>query len=106
MRSASATTATAAKSAAAASPINWSVPSSGMRKKAVASVPTMLPAVDTEKRRPAVRPTRASDRARRRTAIGVTPAMSTLAGPKSTVAATRGFRRGPGSQETTASSTG
>ena len=106
IRSASATAATAAKSAAAAIPMSWSVPNSGMRKNEVASVPKMLPAVDTEKRRPAVRPTRASDCARRRTAIGVTPAMSTLGTPKRTIEAISGFNRGPGSQDTTASSTG
>ncbi len=105
-RSARATAATAAKSAAAAIPISWSVPNSGMRKNEVASVPKMLPAVEMEKRRPAVRPTRVSDWARRRTAIGVTPAMRTLGRPKSAIAAISGFSRGPGSQDTTASSTG
>ena len=42
---------------------------------------------------------------RRRTATGVTAARTTLSGPKSATAATSGFRRGPGSQETIASST-
>ena len=76
-----------------------------MRKNAVTRVPAMLPAVETEKSRPAVRPTRASERARRRTAIGVTQAMRTLIGPKRTTAASSGSRRGPASQPTTVSST-
>jgi hypothetical protein len=77
-----------------------------MRKKAVANVPAMLPAVEIEKRRPAVRPRCASDLARKRTAIGVTPARRMLGAPKRTTAASSGSRRGPGSQLTTASSTG
>ena len=104
-RSASATIATAASRATAPHAISWSTPSSGMRKNAVASVPAMLPAVETEKSRPAVRPTRASDRARRRTAIGVTHAIATLIGPKRITDATSGLRRGPASQPTTASRT-
>ena len=76
-----------------------------MRKNAVTSVPAMLPAVDTENSRPAVRPTRASERARRRTAIGVTQAMRTLIGPKRITAARSGSSRGPTSQPTTASRT-
>ncbi len=72
-----------------------------MRTKAVANVPTMLPTVETAKSRPAVRPSVATSRVEIRTAIGVTDASTTLIGPKSTIAATSGFRRAPGSQSTT-----
>jgi hypothetical protein len=76
-----------------------------MSQNAVANVPTMLPIVETEKRRPAVRPRRASSRACSRTAIGVTEASTTLGAPKRSTDASSGFARGPGSHPTTASST-
>ena len=37
---------------AAPTPSTWSVPSSGTSQNAVTNVPTMLPTVETEKRRP------------------------------------------------------
>jgi hypothetical protein len=61
----------------------------------------MLPAVETAKRRPAVRPILVTERERRRTAMGVTPAKTTLGIPKRITAATNGFARGPGSHITT-----
>ena len=65
----------------------------------------MLPHVETENSRPAVRPSTARSGARSRTAIGVTAASSTLGGPKSRIIATTGSARGPGSQSTTNEST-
>jgi hypothetical protein len=91
--------------AVASIPSSWFVPTSGIRKKAVAKVPTMLPAVESANKRPAVFPRPASERARSRTAIGVAVARITLGTPKRITAATSGFQRGPGSQSTTASST-
>ena len=81
------------------------MPNSGIRKKAVANVPAMLPAVEIANRRPATRPRLATELATRRIAIGVTAAMTMLGKPKSAIAATSGFKRGPGFQPTTASST-
>ena len=95
-RSTSATAAAAASSTAAPTASTWSVPYSGTSQNAVANVPAMLPAVEIENRRPAVRPSRSSDRAASRTAIGETEASTTLIGPNSTTAATSGSRRGPG----------
>jgi hypothetical protein len=65
----------------------------------------MLPAVETAKSRPAVLPRLVSDRARRRTAIGVAVARTMLGSAKRAIVATSGFQRGPGSQRTTCSST-
>ena len=81
------------------------MPYSGTSQNAVTNVPAMLPAVEIEKRRPATVPRRSSERAARRTAIGETDASTTLIGPKRMIAATSGSSRGPGSQETTCSST-
>jgi hypothetical protein len=100
-----ATTAAAAKSAVARIPRSWFVPSSGISQNAVTNVPAILPAVETANSRPAVLPTVASSLARRRTAIGVAVARITLGMPNSAIAAKSGFRRGPGSQRTIASST-
>ena len=61
----------------------WSVPYSGTSQNDVANVPAMLPAVEIANSRPAVRPSRSSDRAASRTAIGETEASTTLIGPKS-----------------------
>ncbi len=83
----------------------WSVPYSGTSQNAVTKVPTMLPAVEIEKSRPAVRPSRSMECAARRTAIGETEASTTLIGPNRRIAATSGSSRGPGSHETTCSST-
>ena len=102
---ATATSAVPARSTAAPSASSWFVPSSGISTNAVANVPTMLPTVETAKRRPAVRPSVATSSAAIRTAIGVTAARTTLIGPKRIAAATRGFRRAPGSQSTTNCST-
>ncbi len=60
----------------------------------------MLPAVEIEKSRPAVRPRRSSELAASLTAIGEAEASTTLAGPKRIAAASSGSRRGPGSQST------
>ena len=65
----------------------------------------MLPTVETENKRPAVRPSPASSLARSRTAIGVTAARTTLGAPKSSTAAISGSSRAPGSHVTTNSST-
>ena len=81
------------------------MPSSGTSQKAATNVPTMLPAVETEKRRPAVRPSRSSERAASRTAIGVAAASTMLTGANSAIAASSGSRRGPGSQATICSIT-
>ena len=77
-----ATTAAAASSTTAPTASTWSVPNSGTSQNAVANVPAMLPAVEIEKSRPAVRPSRSSERAASRTAIGETEASTTLIGPK------------------------
>ena len=77
-----------------------------MSQNAVMNVPAMLPAVETANSRPAVLPTLTTDRARRRTAIGVAVARITLGSPKSRTAASSGSSRGPGSRSTIASSTG
>jgi len=69
-------------------------------------VPAIEPAVETAKSRPAIRPTLETALATSRTAIGVTPASTTLGGPKRTIEATSGFSRGPGSQDTIQRSTG
>ncbi len=104
-RSTSATPAAAARSTTAPTASTWSVPYSGTSQNAVAKVPAMLPAVESENSRPAVRPSRSSERAARRTAIGETEARTTLIGPNRATAATSGSSRGPGSHETTRSST-
>jgi hypothetical protein len=78
----------------------------GTSQNAVPSVPAMLPAVESANSCPAVRPIRPSERACRRTAIGVTAARATLAGPKRPRDARSGCSRGPGSRRTIASSTG
>ncbi len=70
------------------------------------SVPAIEPAVERAKSRPAVRPSVPSERARIRIAMGLTAARMTLGTPKSATDATSGLRRGPGSQATTASSSG
>ena len=80
------------------------MPSAGMSQNAVANVPAILPAVEIANRRPAVRPSRSSERARSRTAIGVTLPRITLGAPKRRIVATSGSARGPGSQLTTRSS--
>jgi hypothetical protein len=98
---AAATSAVPARSTAAPRASSWFVPSSGISTNAVANVPTMLPTVETAKSRPAVRPSVATSSAAIRTAMGVTAARTTLIGPKRIDAATRGFRRAPGSQSTT-----
>jgi hypothetical protein len=74
-----------------------------MSQKAVANVPAIEPAVESAKSRPAVRPRFASERARRRTAIGETVPRMTLWRPKRRIVARSGFRRGPGSHSTTRS---
>ena len=63
-------------------------------------MPKMLPAVEIEKRRPAVRPRRSSELAASLTAVGEAEARTMLAGPKRIAAASSGSRRGPGSQFT------
>ena len=100
-----ATTAAAASRTTAPKASTWSVPNSGTSQNAVTNVPTMLPAVEIENSRPAVRPRRSIERAASRTAIGETEASTTLIGPKRTIAATSGSSRGPGSHETTCSRT-
>jgi hypothetical protein len=92
-------------SATAAEASTWSVPSSGISQKAVANVPAIEPAVEIANRRPAVRPSRSSERARSRTATGETIPRMTLWTPNSRIVASSGFRRGPGSQRTSWSST-
>jgi hypothetical protein len=72
----------------------------------VAKVPAIEPAVEIANSRPAVWPSVVSERARRRTAIGATPARTRLGAPKSAIAASSGLRRGPGSHSTIASNTG
>src|SRR4051812_37659088 len=72
-----------------------------MSQNAVANVPAIDPAVETENRRPAVRPTNASSRDAMRTAIGVTVASTMLAGANRIAAAISGSSRGPGSQSPT-----
>ena len=76
------------------------MPSSGTSQNAVTNVPKMLPAVEIENRRPAVRPSRSSELAASRTAIGEADASTMLAGPKRIAAASSGSSRGPGSQST------
>ena len=95
----------ASRSATAPDAITWSVPSSGTSQNAVAKVPTMLPAVEMAKRRPAIVPSRSIERAASRTATGVADARTTLAGPNRIVAASSGSSRGPASHETTRSTT-
>ena len=72
-----------------------------MRKKAVANVPAIEPAVETAKSLPAVRPRRSSEWASSLTAIGETVPSTTDGGPKMAIVATTGFIRGPGFQATT-----
>src|SRR5207247_5247092 len=95
-RSARASGSDAASSVAAPTAISWSTPIDGTSQNAVANVPAIEPAVETENNRPAVRPTESSRRDAMRTAIGVTVASTTLAGPNSTTAAKSGSARGPG----------
>ena len=61
MRWTTATTAAAESSTTAMNASTWSVPYSGTSQNAVTNVPTMLPAVEIEKSRPAVRPSRSMD---------------------------------------------
>ena len=101
-RSASATPAAAAPGATAAAASTWSVPSSGMSQNAAANVPAIEPAVESAKRRPAVRPRLAvvspqPDRDRRdRAEEHALEAEEEDRGEAQ-------FRRGPGSQSTTRS---
>ena len=81
-RTASATISAAATRVTAPTASTWSVPSSGTSQNAVTNVPKMLPAVEIEKRRPAVRPSRSSELAASLTAIGEAEARTMLAGPE------------------------
>ncbi len=102
---ASPTSAAVAKSAAAPKTNSCSTPSSGISQNAVTKVPAMLPAVEIANVRPAVRPTRCSASACRRTAIGPTAESSTAIGRKRIAVQSTGSSRAPGSQASTASIT-
>ena len=82
-----------------------SMPTAVTSQNEVANTPTMLPAVEIAKVRPAVAPARSTVVAWSRTAIGPTAERITLSGPKSTSEQRSGSSRGPGSHASTASIT-